>query len=251
MYECISQELAAIGIIHGAKSCRDKIKKLKQDFKKLKDHNNKSGNGRKTSKWYDRLNALLGHRPAFVGTANTIASSTMGWEDAMAVELSQDDDELGNGLFPIELEISELSPPEIHGSASSSPFPTTKRKGKRTRDDSFLDTITVMDDRRALASKENEDRHAMANMEMHDERLLHAHKAQESQDQLLQVMADSAARQVEVAARQVEVAARQVEVAALQVEQQNSFQAGLLGVLSELVKSNRPPIKKKRKTCRR
>ena len=95
MYECISQELAAIGIIHGAKSCRDKIKKLKQDFKKIKDHNNKSGNGRKTSKWYDRLNALLGHRPSFVGTANTIASSTMGWEDAMAEELSKDDDELG------------------------------------------------------------------------------------------------------------------------------------------------------------
>ncbi|KAL3067358.1 hypothetical protein OYC64_017151 [Pagothenia borchgrevinki] len=168
----------------------------------------------------------------------------MGWEDAMAVELSKDDDELGNVVFPLELDISELSPPEIHGRASSSPFPTTKRKGKRTRDDSFLDTITVMDDRRALASKENDDRHAMANKEMHDERLLHAHKAQESQDQLLKVMADSAARQVEVAARQV-------EVAALQVEQQNSFQAGLLGVLSELVKSNRPPIKKKRKTCRR
>ena len=77
----------------------------------------------------------------------------------------------------------------------------------------------------------------MANKEMHDERLLHDHKAQESQDQLLKVMADSAVRQV--------------EVAVLQVEQQNSFQAGLLGVLSELVKSNRPPIKKKRKTCRR
>ena len=47
----------------------------------------------------------------------------------------------------------------------------------------------VMDDRRAMASKDNEDRHAMANKEMHDERLLHAHKAQESQDQLLMVMA--------------------------------------------------------------
>ncbi|XP_033991976.1 histone H1-like [Trematomus bernacchii] len=60
----------------------------------------------------------------------------MGWEDAMAVELPKDDNELG----------------------------------KRTRDDSFLDTITVMDDRCALASKENDDRHAMANKEMHDER---------------------------------------------------------------------------------
>ena len=47
MYECISQKLAAIGIVHSAKSCRDKIKKLKQDYKKIKDHNNKTGNGRK------------------------------------------------------------------------------------------------------------------------------------------------------------------------------------------------------------
>ena len=53
MYDCISVKLAAMGIVHSAKSCRDKIKKLKQDYKKIKDHNNKSGNGRKTSKWYD------------------------------------------------------------------------------------------------------------------------------------------------------------------------------------------------------
>ena len=108
--------------------------------------------------------------------------------------------------------------------------------GKWARDDSFLDTIMAMD-RRAMVSKENEDLRAK---EMHDERLLHSHKAQESDDQLLMVMqhhADSAARQVEVSARQV--------------EQQNTFQAGLLAVLSELIKSNRPSIQKLRKTCRR
>ena len=81
-----------------------------------------------------------------------------------------------------------------------------------------------------MVSKENEDLRAK---EMHDERLLHSHKAQESDDQLLLVIprhADSAARQV---------------------EQQNTFLAGLLAVLSELIKSNRPSIQKLRKTCRR
>ncbi|KAJ4935799.1 hypothetical protein JOQ06_017326, partial [Pogonophryne albipinna] len=71
----------------------------------------------------------------------------------------------------------------------------------RARDDSFLDTIMAMEYRRAMVSKENEDLRAM-----HDERLLHSHKAQESDDQLLMVMpchADSAACQVEVSARQV------------------------------------------------
>ena len=88
----------------------------------------------------------------------------------------------------------------------------------------------AMEDRRAMVSKENED---LLAKEMHDERQLHSHKAQESDDQLLMVMqrhADSAARQVEVSARQV--------------EQQNTFQAGLLAVQSELIKSNRPSIKK-------
>ncbi|KAL3053413.1 hypothetical protein OYC64_005866 [Pagothenia borchgrevinki] len=138
MYQRCSVKLADMGIFHSAHSCRDKIKKLKQDHKQIKDHNNKSGNGRKTSKWYDRLDALLGHRPSFSGTAKTIDSGTMGWEDEMAVELPKDDDELGNELFPIELEISELSPPEIHGSASSSPFSTTKHKG------TYKHTVTTL-----------------------------------------------------------------------------------------------------------
>ena len=70
----------------------------------------------------------------------------------------------------------------------------------------------AMENRRAMVSKENENLRAK---EMHDERLLHSHKAQESDDQLLMVMprhADSAACQT----------ARQVEVSARQVEQQNN-----------------------------
>ncbi|KAJ4935843.1 hypothetical protein JOQ06_017370 [Pogonophryne albipinna] len=94
---------------------------------------------------------------------------------------------------------------------------------ERARDDSFFDTIMVMDDWRAMVSKDDEDRHA--NKEMHDELLLHSHKAQESQDQLLMVMArhaDSAARHADSAARQVE--ARQMEVR--QMEQQKTFRLG-------------------------
>ena len=60
----ISLQLATLGIHHTAKQCREKIKKLKQDYKKIKDHNNQSGSDRKTSKWYD---AILGHTPAYAG----------------------------------------------------------------------------------------------------------------------------------------------------------------------------------------
>lgn len=55
---------------------RGKLKKLKQDYKKIKDHNNRSGSDWWTSKWFDRLDALLGHRPAFSDTAATIDLAT-------------------------------------------------------------------------------------------------------------------------------------------------------------------------------
>ncbi|KAK1904763.1 Myb/SANT-like DNA-binding domain containing protein 2 [Dissostichus eleginoides] len=224
MYERCSVKLADMGIFHSANSCRDKIKKLKQDYKKIKDHNNKSGNGRKTSKWYDRLDALLGHRPSFSGTLSTIDSGTLVWEaaetaDSVACELCDDEGEAGqlSGL-----ETSELSPPDHNSSTCSSPFPPSKRKRKRARPDNFIDTIEAMEDRRAEASKENEDRRAMVSKEIREEQLVHSRKAQEAEEQLLMVMA------------------RQADVSARQVEQQNTFQIGLLGVLSELVQSNRP-----------
>ncbi|KAI9525199.1 hypothetical protein NQZ68_009879 [Dissostichus eleginoides] len=174
MYERCSVKLADMGIFHSANSCRDKIKKLKQDYKKIKDYNNKSGNSS--------------------GEAGQLSG----------------------------LETSELSPPDRNSSTCSSPFPPSKRKRKRARADNFIDTIVAMEDRRAEASKENEDRRAMVSKEIREEQLVHSRKAQEAEEQLLMVMA------------------RQADVSARQVEQQNTFQIGLLGVLSELVKSNRP-----------
>ncbi|XP_034059439.1 interferon-induced protein 44-like isoform X2 [Gymnodraco acuticeps] len=99
VYERYSVKLREMGIFHDASACRDKMKKLKQDYKKTKDHNNKWGNDQKSSKWYDRLDALLGHRPSFSGTASTTNSGTLVWEaaetkDSVACEL-YDDDEVG------------------------------------------------------------------------------------------------------------------------------------------------------------
>uniref|UniRef100_A0A8C6SJX6 Myb-like domain-containing protein n=1 Tax=Neogobius melanostomus TaxID=47308 RepID=A0A8C6SJX6_9GOBI len=69
IYEKISSDLANIGIHHSAKQCREKIKKLKQDYRKIKEHNNQYGAEIKTSKWYDILESTLGHLPAYSGSA--------------------------------------------------------------------------------------------------------------------------------------------------------------------------------------
>ncbi|XP_028306025.1 zinc finger protein 160-like [Gouania willdenowi] len=72
VYARIAERLLSLGIRHSAKQVREKLKKLKQDYKKIKDHNNKNGyHNHRTSKWFDRLDALLGHRPTYTGTSQT------------------------------------------------------------------------------------------------------------------------------------------------------------------------------------
>ncbi|KAL7387483.1 hypothetical protein ABVT39_024138 [Epinephelus coioides] len=71
IYQEISAHLDSLGIHHTAKQCREELKKLKQDFKKLKNHNNRSGANRKVNKWYAQLDAILGHRPAYTGEPGT------------------------------------------------------------------------------------------------------------------------------------------------------------------------------------
>ena len=44
--------------------CRDKAKKLKADYRKTKDKNKETGNKRKTCKYQEALEEVLGHRPA-------------------------------------------------------------------------------------------------------------------------------------------------------------------------------------------
>lgn len=70
VYAKMAARLAEMNINHTVKQVREKLKKLKQDYKKVKDHNNRSGT-EKRSKWYDRLDALLGHKPAYSGSAAT------------------------------------------------------------------------------------------------------------------------------------------------------------------------------------
>lgn len=65
VYACISARLGDLNIHRSSKQVREKLKKLKQDYKKIKDHNNRSGSDRKSGKWFERLDAVLGHHSYF------------------------------------------------------------------------------------------------------------------------------------------------------------------------------------------
>ena len=66
IFETISKKLLEVGYSRDWKQCRCKIKNLKSIYKKTKDHNGITGNGRKTFKFYNHLDQILGHRPASV-----------------------------------------------------------------------------------------------------------------------------------------------------------------------------------------
>ncbi|XP_029902118.1 uncharacterized protein LOC115355452 isoform X4 [Myripristis murdjan] len=62
VYDKISCKLSELNIVHTPKQCREKLKKLKQDYRRIKDHNNRSGDDQRTGKWFEHLDAVLGHK---------------------------------------------------------------------------------------------------------------------------------------------------------------------------------------------
>ena len=64
VYEKISKSMKEAGYNKSSDQCRDKAKKLKADYRKTKDKNKETGNKRKTCKYQEALEEVLGHRPA-------------------------------------------------------------------------------------------------------------------------------------------------------------------------------------------
>ena len=54
---------------------KTKIKNLKKMYTAVKDHNNVTGNDKKTCSFFDELDAILGHRPASAPTVVLDASA--------------------------------------------------------------------------------------------------------------------------------------------------------------------------------
>ncbi|XP_036407374.1 uncharacterized protein LOC118793342 isoform X2 [Megalops cyprinoides] len=79
----ISSELAAVGFLRSAKQCREKVKKLKQEYRKLKEHNSRGGPDRKGGKWFNIMDSVLGNaRPATSGGG--VLNSAMSILEAMS-----------------------------------------------------------------------------------------------------------------------------------------------------------------------
>ena len=59
----ISQEMNVAGFEKTGQQCSGKIKKLRFDYRKIKDCRGKTGRGREW-KFFEAMDAVLGHKPA-------------------------------------------------------------------------------------------------------------------------------------------------------------------------------------------
>ena len=64
VYEKLARAMDASGYSRTAVQCREKIKKLKRDYRNRKDHNGKTGRGRKNWAFFEKMDEILGDRPA-------------------------------------------------------------------------------------------------------------------------------------------------------------------------------------------
>lgn len=66
--------MANTGIYQTAKQCREKTEKLYMKvYKKIRGHKQNQN----TSKWFNSLDQILGHRPAYSGNTATKDSATV------------------------------------------------------------------------------------------------------------------------------------------------------------------------------
>ncbi|XP_056431333.1 zinc finger and SCAN domain-containing protein 29-like [Gadus chalcogrammus] len=76
VFQQVSGRMAIAGYEKNTEQCRRKFKKLRAEYRKVKDHKSRSGVDRKMWKWFDIMDAIYGHRPASRGREGAIDTDT-------------------------------------------------------------------------------------------------------------------------------------------------------------------------------
>lgn len=75
IYQEISERMASLGFTRSMTQCREKLKKMKSDYRATKDHNGRSGADRRCWRWFEAMDAIYGHRPASRGRESSLDSA--------------------------------------------------------------------------------------------------------------------------------------------------------------------------------
>ncbi|XP_077100174.1 uncharacterized protein LOC143751496 [Siphateles boraxobius] len=182
-------------------------KKLKSDYRAVKDHNGRSGSNRKSWKWYEQMDGIYGHRPASNGREGGLDSATSLLESLM------EDDSFSTSENGSVTPTDATSAPEP--AAPSTPTRSTPRPAAAS---------TPATGRRKR-KREQEHLTVLREMQTSDVEQLELNRAQ--RERHLQMALDDSAH-----ARELEAALRREEIAAM-----SSFNQAFLGTLSQLVQA--------------
>ncbi|XP_061599252.1 zinc finger protein with KRAB and SCAN domains 2-like [Cololabis saira] len=89
VYLQLSQLMSERGYNRTLQQCRDKLKKLKSDYRAVKDHNGRSGASRKNWKWLTQMDDIYGQRPSSNGRESGLDSATVHIETLNKDDISQ------------------------------------------------------------------------------------------------------------------------------------------------------------------
>ena len=110
VYTKISRELSVAGYTCTYEQCREKLKKLKAEYKRIRDKRQETGQGRYPEwDYYDAMDGVLGHKPS---TQPAVVVDTL--EDSQVQDDTQvDDDELQQTEIatPTSLDTSDTTVP--------------------------------------------------------------------------------------------------------------------------------------------
>ncbi|XP_037312501.2 zinc finger protein with KRAB and SCAN domains 2-like [Pungitius pungitius] len=222
VFQHVSERLAVEGYQRTSEQCRIKCKKLRSDYRKVKDHNSRSGVYRKDWKWLAMMDAIYGHRPASLGreggidTATSLLESTTeppvehpGCREEMEPEVLREISTLESISSPART--STPTPPESAPSTSSEPRRFTIGKRKRGQQDVVA---------------------ALAEMQAADEK----------QQEWLEKMEDRRDRRFEIMMEDAREARRhEADITRQHMEQLVNFNQAFLGTLTQLVQKFSPP----------
>ena len=115
-----------------AHSAEKRFKKLKGEYKKIKDSNKPTGTDRKSGKFYDKLNEILGNKPAT--KPHVIVDTLADDKEAVVVDSSEDlsDQEEGHRNDANE-QVTEKEDTTNKTSLTSSPTEVVGNKRKRQK----------------------------------------------------------------------------------------------------------------------
>lgn len=142
VYDKLSRSLAEHDIEKTGEQCRTKVKKLRQEYKKIKDNHNLTGRGRIQWKFFEKLDKILGTRPATRPQVLLETLDSQPQNDPSSDETDIGEQEDGYNNTADDSTLDNLDSSEASGSGtptvirSRTPSQNSSRSGSLESDDS-------------------------------------------------------------------------------------------------------------------